>query len=235
MSPRVLFASAVLSCSIFCGNSLLLQAKEPAGESRTWKDSTGAYSVEARLISLAGDQVRLERADGSQFTVPLERLSEADRSYVHQESLNRAVQGVVRIFTVDARTGASGIGGGIVVDDKGRVLTARHVVQNASRAIVQFPGDVQVQVLGCKIDDTGRDLALLELAPDGRPEQLNASTLGSDVDLPQGMPVYAVGHPQEFENTVSKGVVGAVRETSELPMSIRMRLAECARYGLDPD
>ncbi len=53
-----------------------------AGEPRTWTSVDGKYRVEATLLEIQGDSVRLRRADGQEMTVPLTRLSEDDRAYV---------------------------------------------------------------------------------------------------------------------------------------------------------
>ncbi|MGN6544191.1 MAG: SHD1 domain-containing protein [Aureliella sp.] len=50
---------------------------------RTWQSSTGNFSVEARLIGQDGNQVHLIRkGDQKEIVVPLERLSQADRTHV---------------------------------------------------------------------------------------------------------------------------------------------------------
>ncbi|MDY0171233.1 MAG: SUMF1/EgtB/PvdO family nonheme iron enzyme, partial [Thermoguttaceae bacterium] len=49
---------------------------------RTWTDSTGKFSVEADLQEVREKEMVLRRADGSRLTVPLERLSAADRRYL---------------------------------------------------------------------------------------------------------------------------------------------------------
>ena len=50
---------------------------------RTWKDATGLYKTEAVLIGVKDHKVQLRKADGAQVIVPMERLSEDDRSYVN--------------------------------------------------------------------------------------------------------------------------------------------------------
>jgi len=57
-----------------------------AAESRTWKDNTGRFTVEAELVGVQGGQVHLRKADGSVIAVPLERLSEADRLHLQSPS-----------------------------------------------------------------------------------------------------------------------------------------------------
>ena len=50
-----------------------------------WTSSDGKYKVEARLVSSAGGSVVLERKDdGRKVTVPLDRMSDADRRFVTQ-------------------------------------------------------------------------------------------------------------------------------------------------------
>lgn len=55
------------------------RAEEPT---RTWKDASDRYQIEARLIGHASGTVRLKMADDSVVEVPLDQLSEADRKYV---------------------------------------------------------------------------------------------------------------------------------------------------------
>ncbi|MEM6329514.1 MAG: SHD1 domain-containing protein [Planctomycetota bacterium] len=62
-------------------------AAEPAGGQagdaqplRTWTDSTGKHKVEARFIKLADGRVVLRAEDGRRISLPLSRLSTADRA-----------------------------------------------------------------------------------------------------------------------------------------------------------
>lgn len=59
------------------GNALA--AQEP---SRTWRDAAGKFSIDAVLIDVQGDSVRLLKKDGATIQVPLAKLSEVDREYV---------------------------------------------------------------------------------------------------------------------------------------------------------
>jgi hypothetical protein len=62
-----------------------LQAQDAAKPKlRTWKDSTGKFSFEAVFVRVSGDQVVLQGADKKELSVPLAKLSEADRQYVKQ-------------------------------------------------------------------------------------------------------------------------------------------------------
>jgi len=49
---------------------------------RTWKSKDGKFSVVAKLVERTDDSVKLERENGKQLDVPLERLSEQDREFL---------------------------------------------------------------------------------------------------------------------------------------------------------
>jgi hypothetical protein len=51
---------------------------------RTWVDNTGNYQVEARLVVITAESVRLLKENGRTTTVPMSRLSDGDRDYVEQ-------------------------------------------------------------------------------------------------------------------------------------------------------
>ncbi len=46
---------------------------------RTWTDDTGQFTIRARLVRVEDGKVHLQREDGRTITVPLDRLSKADR------------------------------------------------------------------------------------------------------------------------------------------------------------
>lgn len=49
---------------------------------REWSDPSGKFRVQAELVSVRGDKVILEKADGSIITVPIDKLSQADRDFL---------------------------------------------------------------------------------------------------------------------------------------------------------
>jgi hypothetical protein len=55
---------------------------EQEGEMRTWTDSTGQSRVEAALVKVEDGKAHFRRKDGRPGSVPLERLSVADRQYI---------------------------------------------------------------------------------------------------------------------------------------------------------
>jgi len=51
-------------------------------EMRTWSDKSGKFKIKAKFVESSGDKVVLEKEDGTQVTVPLDKLSEADQKAV---------------------------------------------------------------------------------------------------------------------------------------------------------
>ena len=63
--------AVILGCPLLC-----------ADETRTWKDDSGLFSIEALLEQIDGDSVKLKKTDGTSITLPVSKLSEADRQYI---------------------------------------------------------------------------------------------------------------------------------------------------------
>lgn len=58
------------------------EEKDPKSQLRTWSDASGKFKVTARLVSVTDENVVLQREDGQEITVPLARLSAADRRFI---------------------------------------------------------------------------------------------------------------------------------------------------------
>ena len=108
-------------------------------------------------------------------------------------------------------TTQSSAGSGVVIDERGVILTNAHVVASASQITVTFSDDYQVHadVIGLADD---LDLAVLRVPV--RPG-LQVATLGTSSDLILGEPVIAIGNPFGLGHTVTTGVVSAVSRPLE--------------------
>jgi cytochrome c553 len=53
---------------------------------REWADATGIFRIEAELVVVRGDKVVLEKPDGKIISVPIARLSRADRDFLEKLS-----------------------------------------------------------------------------------------------------------------------------------------------------
>ena len=73
----------VLFCGLLVLTGSFLYAEEGVqSRFRTWKDATGNFSVEARILRINGEQVILELRDKREISVPIVRLSTRDKEIV---------------------------------------------------------------------------------------------------------------------------------------------------------
>ena len=107
-----------------------------------------------------------------------------------------------------AETPEAQVGTGVVIVDKGIILTNLHVVAGAKRVTVVFADDLESEatVVGVRPE---HDLAVLQAAT--IPDDLVAATMRSTRDLLPGDPVVAVGFPFGIGPSASAGVVSGLR------------------------
>ena len=84
---------------------LVLSCYTSPDENRTWKDSTGKFSVEAKLLSIQDGQVVLKTTAGKEIKIPLERLSQEDRLFAeeYQAEASSAAKKSPAASTVDSK------------------------------------------------------------------------------------------------------------------------------------
>ena len=149
-------------------------------------------------------------------TVPLP--SPAAKAY-------EAVRGsIVRVqsFVADPKTGeeiVASTGTGVVILDKGVILTNIHVVAGAKRIGVTFADGLEsdAEITGTRPED---DLAVLQAKT--IPDDLQAATLQSTSGLEPGDHVTAVGFPFGIGPSVSSGVVSGLRREYRSPEGRRL-------------
>jgi S1-C subfamily serine protease len=135
-----------------------------------------------------------------------------------------AVQGsIVRVkaYTegLDGSDVEAGVGSGVVILDKGVILTNIHVVDGASRIRVTFADGLETEadVTGAKAED---DLAVLQAR--AVPDDLQAATIQSTAGLSLGDTVTAVGFPFGIGPSVSSGVVSGLAREYRSPEGKRL-------------
>jgi S1-C subfamily serine protease len=111
--------------------------------------------------------------------------------------------------------GGTATGSGIVIDDKGHVLTNNHVIDGADKIEVKL-GDSETEYAAKVVGtDPANDLALLEVhAPSG---QLHPLRLGDSSKVEVGDPVVAIGNPFGLDRTVTSGIVSALQRQIQAP------------------
>lgn len=124
---------------------------------------------------------------------------------------------VVRVTALVSKAGGKtdrGIGAGVVIDERGIILTSLHIVKDAVEVRVVFADGAEslASVIGTQPDN---DLAVLRV--DEIPDDLVAATLGNSAALNVGDEVVAVGNPFGINNSLSAGVVSGLGRTFRSP------------------
>ena len=111
-----------------------------------------------------------------------------------------------------------GVGSGVVIVDKGVILTNLHVVNGAEHIQVVFADGTEsdATVIGLQPEN---DLAVLQAAQ--VPDDLQAATLRSAKQLVEGEHVTAVGVPFGIGPSVSSGVISGLRRQYQSPQADR--------------
>jgi hypothetical protein len=106
----------------------------------------------------------------------------------------------------------SGFGSGFVVRADGWVVTNLHVIAGANQAVVTFANKRSFPVREVVNASARHDLALLRVDARGLP----VLKLGNSEIVRAGDAVVAIGHPLGLEDTVSNGLVSAIRRKEDL-------------------
>ena len=108
----------------------------------------------------------------------------------------------------------SGVGTGVVIVDRGVILTNLHVVAGADKIRVTFFDGMEAgaAIIGVQPEN---DLAVLQAAK--IPDDMVAATMRSTADLQPGDNVAVVGFPFGIGPSVSAGVVSGLRRSFHSP------------------
>ena len=106
------------------------------------------------------------------------------------------------------------VGTGVVIVDKGVILTNLHVVEGAHTIQVTFADGLEstASITGVQVEN---DLAVLQAHK--IPDDLAAATLRSTADLAPGDQVVAVGYPFGIGPSASAGVISGLQRTFRSP------------------
>ncbi len=107
---------------------------------------------------------------------------------------------------------SSGTGSGVIYDAEGYILTAAHVVGNATNVAVRFADGSSTTgtVLGA---DEVTDVAVVSIEPGEVPA---VAVLAVGADLSVGQTAVAVGTPFGLDQTVTSGIISAVERIVDL-------------------
>ena len=116
------------------------------------------------------------------------------------------------LFSVGRNRKVSGMGTGIVIDERGYIVTNFHVVDGVdSLRLTSDDGSTYTaQVITF---DKKRDLAIIKVEPS---TPMSVMPLGTSSDLMLGETVIAVGNAYGYEHTVTAGIISALSRDVEV-------------------
>ncbi len=155
----------------------------------------------SKAIKDAVDAAKKEAASAPAASALVYRRIQPSLVYIET---NEKPSAVTDATTVDGEKGF-GLGAGVIVNADGSILTANHVIANASSITVTF-ADGTSSPAEVVSSEPERDIAVLK-AQRG-PEVVVPAVLGGGVGI--GDEVFAVGHPFGLLGSLSAGVVSGL-------------------------
>ncbi|MGH9917588.1 MAG: S1C family serine protease, partial [Nitrososphaerales archaeon] len=143
----------------------------------------------------------------------------------------RDSKGVVLVKAVT--TDGEDEGTGIVLNEKGLILTNDHVIADATSITVEATGSTRT-VRAAKVvgEEANEDLALISVNPSGL--ELKPLTFMSSSSLEVGEGVYAIGNPYGLEETLTRGIISALDREIEAPDGSKISDAIQTDAALNP-
>ncbi len=159
------------------------------------------------------------------------RRDAASTALTATQIYNRASAGVVAIKAVAASGADSGTG--IVLNDKGLILTNDHVVAGATSLTVAAKGSSSLTRTATLVgEEANDDLALIKVDPSGL--GLKPLALASSKSVQVGDAVYAIGNPYGLDETLTRGIVSALGRSISAPNGTKIADAIQTDAALNP-
>jgi serine protease Do len=143
------------------------------------------------------------------------------------EAVQNAIPAVVNIHgqktiepsaaTGDSGRRVNGMGTGIVIDQRGYILTNYHVIEGV-RPIHVTLHDEQSFTATLVARDPYTDLAIIKIST---AERLPLLKIGTSRDLMPGEPVIAIGNAYGYHHTVTRGIISSLNRSVEVTDSQR--------------
>jgi serine protease Do len=129
------------------------------------------------------------------------------------QAVAKTKDAIVTIKTVRSSGAKEVSGTGVVVDERGLIVTNKHVVGSARNVYVFLQDGTEI-VGDVLMAEAKFDLAVVRVKAG---KVLHALRLAPSSDLEVGEDVIAIGHPYGYVNTVSRGIISALGREITLP------------------
>jgi len=194
----------------------------------------GAAIASAAVLLLSGrssSPATTNRAPSASAASAGTRRTVASTALTATQIYKQSSAGVVSIKAVSSQGSDSGTG--IVLNDKGLILTNDHVVSGASSLTVSAGGSSAAGRTATLVgEEANSDLALIKVDPSGL--RLKALSLASAKSVQVGDAVYAIGNPYGLDETLTRGIVSALSRSISAPNGAKIAGAIQTDAALNP-
>lgn len=121
----------------------------------------------------------------------------------------------------------SNLGGGVVVNEQGQILTANHVIADADSIELVFADGTTTTG---RIDGNNVALDIAVVSPVGQAGEIVPAVLGNSQTVQVGDRVYAVGNPLGLTGTLSSGVISGLDRNIPFPGETDLVLEDLIQF-----
>jgi tetratricopeptide (TPR) repeat protein len=127
-----------------------------------------------------------------------------------EQIYKKVTDAVVVIHAYDSNNKLSKQGSGVVLNDKGYIVTNYHVLAGCDRLEILHNKETvpYVDIIGIDVE---KDILILKI----KAKKFPSVKIGDSKSLKIGQRVYALGSPLGFENTISEGIISGLRSYEE--------------------
>lgn len=142
------------------------------------------------------------------------QISKKERTKIPvSEIYSRYSPSIVSIKTKDKYGKEIGMGSGFIISKNGILVTNSHVIKSAYQLEVKIDSKVFQDVFVVK-NNSGSDIAILKIDATG----LVPLAIGDSDTLKSGQFIVALGNPMGLEQSVSSGIISAIRSSRNIKL-----------------
>lgn len=196
-----------------CGQPLFRGSAKEAAKKHRNKGRLWALAVISFVLVLALATVLYYSLRSDTTTVPASATSSTASKPAPID------EAVLTIVGVDRKGSPIVQGSGFILTADGLGGTNYHVLKGTTAAIAECCNGREFDIRAVEGADFVRDLVVFQMYERGattKPNNLPHVTIGSSKDAVVGERILAIGSPQGLENTVSDGIISAIREDESI-------------------
>lgn len=171
----------------------------------------GLLCLTAGALSLSAQELRHGPSELRNSPV-VKAVAQARPSVVNIHSEKMLPTADNRLGQIETSRRVNGMGTGVVIDERGYIITNQHVIDGVEKIQVTL-ADGATHNATLIAADKKTDLAVIKIKTK---ESLPIITIGTSSDLMTGESVIAVGNAYGYEHTVTRGIISALHRMVQL-------------------